>query len=203
MAYKFEKIFNEQSGQLQRIDGTRFDLSQYLQIKKDYDTKIGIDGGFVFQSFWRGSVPSGTSFFFHQNFEFDNITYQGILFKQIVTGGPFTFKIFVNATPGSTLETRQGYNLDRRRQATGNKWTSTNPILRVSSLTNGTQIDEWFENAGSSGSKVTTSPIEELGVIGIYDSTASRSYEVINSDNSLREIVLVWTWKEIPKKENF
>jgi len=197
MVYQFIKVTNDQSGQLQKEDGSRFDWAKYLEISQEYDVNFGIENGKVYQSFWDGTIGANGVLYFHQTFLSPDVKYKGILFKQIILGGDMTFRIFLNATPGTTLETRLGYNLDRRRLVSGVNWTSQNPIHRVDGLTGGVQVDQWFESLGGTGSKTTSTPIEELGVIGIYDSSVSRSYSITNDGTGSHRIGLVWTWKEI------
>ena len=198
MAWKLVKIHNEQSGQLQREDGKRFDFAAFQELKKVFDTDVATFNGSLYQSSWRGTIAgSGGQLFFYQPFPgFEDII-RGLSFKQIHVGGPLTFDVVVGPTPGATLETIEGYNLDRRRYATGDHWTSANPILRVDSLTNGEVIDKWFSQAPTTGSNVLTAPIEEIGNIGIYDGTVPRGYIITNNDNTARSISFSWVWKEI------
>ena len=107
------------------------------------------------------------------------------------------FEVVVGPTPGTTLETIQGYNLDRRRYVTGDMWTSANPLLRVDSLTGGVVIDQWFSQATTTGTNVSTAPIEEIGNIGLYDGTVPRGYIITNNDNTTRSISFSWAWKEV------
>lgn len=198
MVYKFEKVHNEQSGQLQRRDGKQFDFAEFMELKKVFDEDVATYNGSLYQASWRGSVPTNTTIYFYQSFAADDLV-RGLSYRQIVESELLELKVFVGATPGSVLETMEGYNLDRRYYSSGSPlWTSDNPLRRVDVLTGGEVIDQWFEDTGGSGSKQSAAPISQIGNIGLYDSTVPRAYSIENTSNTKpAEISISWVWKEV------
>ena len=198
MVYKFEKIYNEQSGQLQRRDGKRFDFAEFMELKKAFDEDVGTFTGSLYQASWRGSIPTNTTLFFYQDFSGGDLI-RGLTYNQRVEGELLEFQVIVGATPGIVLETIEGYNLDRRYYASGSPlWTSDNPLSRVDALTGGIVIDQWFEDTGGSGSKDSSAPISQIGNIGLYDSTVPRAYTIENTSNTtVAQISITWVWNEI------
>jgi len=198
MSYKFERVYNEQSGQLQRRDGKQFDFASFMELKKVFDSDVGTFTGSLYQSSWRGSIPTNTTLFFYQDFSGGDLI-RGLTYNQRVEGELLEFQVIVGATPGSSLETIEGYNLDRRYYASGSPlWTSDNPLSRVDALTGGIVIDQWFEDTGGSGSKDSSAPISQIGNIGLYDSTVPRAYTIENTSNTtVAQISITWVWNEI------
>jgi len=198
MSYKFERVYNEQSGQLQRRDGKQFDFASFMELKKVFDSDVGTFTGSLYQSSWRGSIPTNTTLFFSQDFSSVDLI-RGLTYNQRVKGALLEFQVIVGATPGSALETIEGYNLDRRYYASGSPlWTSDNPLSRVDGLTGGVIIDQWFEDTGGGGSKESSAPISQIGNIGLYDSTVPRAYSIENTSNTTAaEISRTWVWKEV------
>lgn len=196
MVYKFEKIYNEQSGQLQREDGARFDWARYLFLKEKFDLNISIFEGSLYQASYRATITGNTTLFFYQAFE-PGILFRGLTYDQIFESRLLELEVRVGSTPGALLETIPGYNLDRRMFASGDsRWTSNSPILRTDSITGGTVIDKWFEDTGGLGNSKSTSRYKQTN-IGLYDSTTPRFYSIENTTGQDAEIAISWVWKEV------
>lgn len=197
MTYKFERIHNEQSGQLQKIDGTRFDLAAFMETKSTFDLDVGALNGSIYETFYRNtSLAAGASLFFYQEVDSTELI-RGLGYKQILRGGPVTFQLLVGCTLGAVQETRDGYNVDRRRFVTGNSWTALSPIKRVDSLTGGVVIDEWFAESSGGFFSQSTATTEEIGITGIYDGMVFPCFSVTNNDTTVIDIELSWVWKEL------
>jgi len=198
MAYKFERIHNEQSGQLQKKGGGRFDLSQYLSTKRDFDTDVGIIEGRTYNAFYRNvSVVAGSSLYFRQFVDPLEII-NGLSYTKIISGGEMEFTILLDCTPGTVLETIPGYNIDRRRYSTGVKWESLSPIQRLDGITGGVVVERLFAEASSQGNaRITTTSGSTLGVKGIYDGDVFPYFICENTGNSTITLSLSWVWKEL------
>ena len=185
-------------GRMQKTNLNDFNLVESLELYEVFNKDNTIFKGQVYQSFWTGSIPTNSSIYFYQSFV-SNFTIRGLAFNQIIKSELINIFVYVNATPGLTLETIDGHNLDRRRKSTGVNWTSNNPLLRVDGLTDGELIDRWFEDTGGSGSKQSSAPISQLGTIGLYDVDNSRAYRIQNtSGTTAAEIAISWVWNEVP-----
>ncbi|MCW9097599.1 MAG: hypothetical protein OQJ93_09425 [Ignavibacteriaceae bacterium] len=198
MAWKFERIYNEQSGQLQKTGGGRFDLSKYLSVKNDFDTDVGAVEGRVFNAYYRNITFAGGDFFYFRQLVDPSEIVNGLSYTQILSGGPVEFTILVGCTPGAVLETIPGYNIDRRRFATGDLWESLSPIQRLDGLTGGTIVEDWFSEAPSQGNSRSTTPSEEsLTIKGIYNSDVLPYFICENTGNGQISLELSWVWKEL------
>lgn len=185
-------------GRMQKTNLNDFNLVESLELYEIFNRDNSIFKGQVYQSFWRGSIPTSSSIYFYQSFV-PNVTIRGLTFNKIIESQILEIFVYVDSTPGATLETINGNNLDRRRKSTGVDWLSLNPILRVDGLTDGELIDRWFEDTGGSGSKQSAAPISQLGTIGLYDSDNPRAYRIQNtSGTTAAELSISWTWNEIP-----
>jgi len=198
MTYKFERIHNEQSGQLQKEGGGRFDLSQFLSTKSDFDVDVGVIEGKIYNAFYRNvSVAAGSILYFRQLVDPVEII-NGLNYTQIISGGEMEFTILLDATPGTVLETIPGYNIDRRRYATGVKWEALSPIQRLDGITGGVVVEDWFTEASSQGNARATTPSgATLDVKGLYDGDVFPYFICENTGSTTITLSLSWVWKEL------
>lgn len=185
-------------GVLQRPDLKNFDAASNLEIKKVFDPDIATFLGSTYQATWRGSIPGNSSIFFFQSISPGDLL-RGFSYRRSVSGGFLEYRLRVGCTPGLTLETINGYNLDRRRFVSGVDWLSLNPVLRVDGLTvPGIIVDQWFDLAPNIGwSAETFEGVNNVTSIDLYDETVSRCFEIENTDNGASEFALSLSWKEV------
>lgn len=198
MAYKFEKVTNSLSGQLQKENGSFWDLQKFLQLKEIFNVEQAAYRGEIYQSFWRGTIASGASLFFSQTFGSSSVALvRALTFKQTFTGKPIEISVRIGGSAGSTLEVLNGFNLDRRKWPGSPGWTTANPLRRVASLSGGTVVDRWMSLSSSSEAARTAAPIEDLQTIGFFSVGQKRSYEILNGGGGTQEVALSWAWQEL------
>lgn len=202
MAYKFLESKNAKTGGIQLSNNRKYLHGNFLRNKEYFDYDSAILRGNLYEAFWRGTVGGNSTLWFH-HFIPSNRLLKSVSYQQKIVGGPVIFDLILGGTPGTTAETFVGYNGDRRRFASGDRFTSTSELRRISSFddTNSVIVDQWFGLTPATGSGRQSVALAELGAGGLYDSNSRPTFKIVNESSGGVGISFSWVWIEFDPAE--
>jgi len=188
---KYLKQWTPRSGRYIAEDGDSVNVADVSRRADRANFLATVDDGNIYQAHYRArSLGPDETLLFAQPIA-GPLEIRGIAFSGVISGGPIEYKQYTGGTIGTTLETIDGINGDRRDEA-----ASDNPILLIDSYTPRRLIEESFGLTSTSGSGRASAGLTSAGIGGIYDTDHAPVFELTNTGNGDTELAMFWVWKE-------